>query len=230
MAEREKKHTEQTSPGKEPSPNVETTTSTRPATAEQGSTAELQSKVAELEQALAGTKDQLLRKAAEFENYKKRVEGDFALIEKFSNEQIITGLLPVLDDFRRFLKSTRNGSDFEAFYKGVDLIFSKFMKLLEARGLREVESEGKPFDVHFHEALLQIPKTDVAPHTIVEEVEKGYTLNGKVVRHAKVIVAGEPEPAAARPMENPQNSADGEQRNSTATSDPQYDKAPDTSD
>ena len=172
----------------------------------------LKKKVFDLENSLSQLKDQLLRKAAEFENYKKRVENDYATVVKFSNEELISALLPVLDDFYRSLKmrkkindpkvqnnesdststgiqsSTNNGMEF---IRGMELIYDKLLKILEGEGIRQFDSVGKTFDPHYHDALLQIPKNDVPPHTVLEEVEKGYTLHDKVIRHAKVIVSGE---------------------------------------
>ncbi|MDE3058281.1 MAG: nucleotide exchange factor GrpE [Bacteroidota bacterium] len=152
-------------------------------------------KIGELGQQLAQVKDQFLRKAAEFENYKRRTENDFALFTKFAGENIITQLLPVLDDFNRSLKSWKetskgsSGSENDPHYKGVELIYQKFIKILEAQGLKVMDVVGKEFDVNFHDALLQVLRSDVAPHTVVEEVEPGYTLFDKVIRHAKVIVS-----------------------------------------
>jgi molecular chaperone GrpE len=149
----------------------------------------LNQKVGELEQQVALLKDQLLRKAAEFENYKRRMENDFAAFSKFASENIISQLLPVLDDFNRSLKSGKEKSENDPLYKGVELIYQKFMKILEAQGLKTMDVVGKEFDVNFHDALLQVPRSDVAPHTVVEEVTPGYLLFDKVIRHAKVIVS-----------------------------------------
>jgi molecular chaperone GrpE len=161
---------------------------------------QLRLKLAEAERAAESFKDQFLRKAAEFENYKRRSEADYINYVKSANEGILASLLPILDDFARSLKSGKDMKDFEAFYKGVELIYNKFSRLLEAQGLAPFESSGKPFDVHYHDALLQIHRSDVPPHTVVEEVERGYKLNDKVLRHAKVIVSApadaQQEPAA----------------------------------
>jgi molecular chaperone GrpE len=141
----------------------------------------------------ASLKDQLLRKAAEFENYKRRTEADFVNLIKTANETLLVSLIPILNDFVRSLKHGSEIKDYEAFYKGVELIYNKLSKALEAQGLVPFESTGKPFDVDYHDALLQIPRDDVPPHTVVEEVEQGYKLNNKVIRHAKVIVSSAPE-------------------------------------
>ena len=149
----------------------------------------LQSKIDELQKLVDSTKDQLLRKAAEFENYKRRTENDYANLIRNANEGLIISLIPILNDFVRSLKAGAEIKDYDAFYKGIELVHSKFSKVLEMQGLTPFDSVGKPFDVEYHDALLQIPKDGVPPHTVVEEVERGYKLNDKVLRHAKVVVS-----------------------------------------
>jgi molecular chaperone GrpE len=134
-------------------------------------------------------KEQLLRKAAEFENYKRRMEIEFRSIIENASERLITDLLPVLDDFDRLLKSARKETGGDVLSQGFELIASKLSKILSLRGVQPFESVGKPFDVNYHDALLQMPRTDVPPNTVVEEVDRGYKLNDKVIRHAKVIVS-----------------------------------------
>ncbi|MFQ5797419.1 MAG: nucleotide exchange factor GrpE [Bacteroidota bacterium] len=154
--------------------------------------AELKGKIAELETSVELYKDQLLRKAADFENYKKRVEHEIVNLTQFANETLIAELLPILDDFTRSLTMSRDRKDFEVFRRGVELIYSKFLKILEAQGVKPFDSIGKPFDVGYHDALMQLSKEGVPPNTVIEEVEKGYKLHDKVIRHAKVIVSQEP--------------------------------------
>jgi molecular chaperone GrpE len=162
----------------------------------------LKAKLSELEQTVEQYRDQLLRKAAEFENYKKRVEADYLTLTRYAAEDIIVDLLPILDDLARSLKAGKERREFGPFFKGVELIHSKLMKILESRGLKSIESLGKPFDVGFHDALMQMPKENVADHTVIEEVEKGYLLHDKVIRHAKVIVAGNSQEQAGEVSEN----------------------------
>ncbi len=157
----------------------------------------LSAKIVELETAVNQFKDQLLRKAAEFENYKKRTESDYGSIIKFSNEELIGKLLPVLDDFERSLKAKKEtnaqsaGEAGNVFVQALELISSKFKKILEAQGLKHFDVVGMPFDPQLHDALLQMPKNDVPPHTVIQEVEKGYMLHDKVLRHARVIVSSD---------------------------------------
>jgi molecular chaperone GrpE len=153
----------------------------------------LRARIAELEKSVDLYKDQFLRKAADFENFKKRTENDYLNITSFANEALIAEILPVIDDLTRSLAAGKARREFGAFYKGVELIHAKLMKILEARGLKPIEALGKEFNVDYHEALMQMPKENVAPHTVIEEIEKGYILHDKVIRHAKVIVAGNSE-------------------------------------
>jgi molecular chaperone GrpE len=164
----------------------------------------LNEKVAELEKLSTQLKDQLLRKAAEFDNYKRRTENDFASLTKFAAENIITQLVPVLDDFNRSLKSIKEKAENDSLYKGIELIYAKFLKVLEAQGLKTMDVVGKEFNVDVHDALMQMPRADVPPHTVLEEVEKGYLLFDKVIRHAKVVVSAAPaeEPVQQAKTEN----------------------------
>lgn len=150
---------------------------------------QLKQTIEELQAQVDSFKDQFLRKAAEFENYKRRTEADSINLIKNANEGLIISLLPILNDFVRSLKAGAENKDYDAFYKGVELIHNKFSKILEMQGLVPFDSVGKPFDVEYHDALLQMPKEGVPPHTVIEEVERGYKLNDKVLRHAKVIVS-----------------------------------------
>jgi molecular chaperone GrpE len=147
----------------------------------------------DLQSQLDEMRDKLLRKAAEFENYKRRNETELASFFKFANENLITELLPVMDDFERVLKSWNEKHDVETFKKGGELIYHKFKKVLDKQGVKEIDSTGKPFDVNLHDALLQTPTDEAEPNTVLETVEKGYYLKDKVVRHAKVIVSAPPE-------------------------------------
>ncbi len=141
-------------------------------------------------------RDQLLRKAAEFENYKRRTEIDWQNMQRFANEKTLLAFLPILDDFFRSLKSGAEQKNFDAFYQGVELIYHKMQKTFQAQGVEPIEAVGNRFNVDEHDALLQIPRDDVPPQTVLEEVEKGYRLGDRVLRHAKVIVSAEtPAPA-----------------------------------
>lgn len=149
--------------------------------------------IEKLKKDLETLKDTLLRKVAEFENYKKRTEGEISNYVKYASEHLIKQLLPVYDDFIRTTDSIEKGEtkDFETLKKGFESIHKKFEKILKKEGLKEMDVLGKEFDVNLCDALLQMPKENIAPHTVLEVVEKGYFLKDKVLRHAKVIVSAE---------------------------------------
>lgn len=159
----------------------------------EGTKAEEEIIEAEKENEIGLLRDQLLRKAAEFENYKKRIDNEISSFYKYANENLITDLLPVLDDFDRVLASWNEKHDAETFKKGVELIYDKFKGILEKQGLKEIDSTGKPFDVNLHDALMQVPDGKTEPNTIIDTVEKGFYLKDKVIRHAKVLVSSNPE-------------------------------------
>jgi molecular chaperone GrpE len=161
--------------------------------------------VEELQKQVNLYKDMLLRKAAEFDNYKRRIENETTNIVRFATESLIDDLLPVLDDFERSLKHSKESKESDALIKGVELIYQKLVKVLEGRGVQTFETVGKEFSVDFHDALMQLPRKDLPPHTVIEEVEKGYMLNDKVIRHAKVIVSSVPpeEQSEAKQLESP---------------------------
>lgn len=139
-------------------------------------------------------KDTLLRKAAEFENYKKRTDIEISNYIKYASENIIKELLPVYDDLGRSIDSINKGEtkDFETLKKGINLIYDKFRSVLEKEGLTEINSLGNEFNVDVNSALMQIPREDVKPNTVLEVIEKGYKLKDKVVKHEKVLVSTEP--------------------------------------
>jgi len=149
----------------------------------------LEARLAESEKQGGLYKDQFLRKAAEFDNFKRRTENEMGLIVRYANEELLQTILPVVDDLERSLKNADNKES--AFYKGIELIYQKILKALQKQGVRAFETVGRPFDVHYHDALLQAPRKDVPPHIILEEVEKGYLYHDKVLRHAKVVVSAD---------------------------------------
>jgi molecular chaperone GrpE len=133
--------------------------------------------------------DQLLRKIAEFDNYRKRTERDFYDRVQNANEKLITDLLPVLDDMERAIDHAGQSKEIKSLLEGAELIQKKMLGVLEKQGLAYMPAVGEEFDPEKHDALLQIEKEDVESGKIVEEHLKGYTLNDKVIRHSQVIVA-----------------------------------------
>lgn len=149
----------------------------------------LEEKLKVLEDELNNYKDRFLRKAAEFENYKRRTENDQLNLIKYAAESFIIKLLPVVDDFERSLNHIKDVKDVDSIKDGIRLVYEKLIKILEDQGVKPIEAIGKPFDVHFHEAVMQKKAADTPPHTVVEEFERGYLYKDRVIRHSKVAVS-----------------------------------------
>jgi molecular chaperone GrpE len=144
---------------------------------------ELETLKAELEE----SKDKYLRLFAEFDNFKKRsIKERFELL-KTASQETMQVLLPVLDDFERAKKSADSGV--ESFSEGVQLVYNKLFNTLESKGLKAMESTGAAFDAEWHEAITDIPApSEEMKGMVIDTIEKGYVLNEKIIRHAKVIV------------------------------------------
>lgn len=163
-------------------------------------------KINQLETEVLEFKDKLLRKAAEFENYKRRTENDQMNLLTYAAESFIQKLLPVVDDFERSLQHIEDAQDIDAIKQGIKLIYDKLMKVFQEQGVKKIDSVGKHFDVEYHEALMQRADDSVESHTVLDELEKGYTYNDKVIRHAKVIVSEEKSSADEETENDEQNS------------------------
>ncbi|HKI79856.1 MAG TPA: nucleotide exchange factor GrpE [Ignavibacteriaceae bacterium] len=148
-------------------------------------------KIESLENEIEELKDKLLRKAAEFENYKRRTENDQINLIKYGGENLILKLLPVIDDFERSMQHMENAKDVNAIKDGIKLVYDKLIKMLNDQGIKKIEAVGKPFDVDYHEALMQRKDDNFPPHTVLDELEKGYMYKDRVIRHSKVIVSEE---------------------------------------
>jgi molecular chaperone GrpE len=149
----------------------------------------LEDKNDELENQVNQLKDQFLRKVAEFENYKRRTEKEFLAHLEFANEGLITEILPVIDDFERFLDHADKSGVDKSLKDGLELIYKKLFNALEKKGLKVMESVGEEFDSEKHEALMQVESDEVESGHIVDQHLKGYLINDKVIRHAQVLVA-----------------------------------------
>lgn len=168
-------------------------------------------KIAELELQISELKDKLLRKAAEFENYKKRAENDQLNLLNYAAESFILKILPVVDDFERSMQHLDEANDENTIQDGVKLIYDKLIKILDEQGIKKIQSVGEPFNVEYHDAMMQKKDDSVPPHTVLEEIETGYTYKDKVIRHAKVIVSEEQSDSTPdQPVENNQNDSDNE--------------------
>ncbi len=146
-------------------------------------------KIAELEEQVSAINDKHLRLYSEFDNFRKRTTKERAELLNTAGAEIIKSLLPVVDDLDRAIRNNETVNDIAAINEGINLIAQKFRNILAQKGLESVTSVGQPFDVDLHEAITNIPApTEDLKGKVVDEVEKGYTLNGKVIRFAKVIV------------------------------------------
>ncbi|HNP47637.1 MAG TPA: nucleotide exchange factor GrpE [Bacteroidia bacterium] len=145
--------------------------------------------VAKLEAELSETKDRLLRLFSEFDNYKKRVAREKVEQMKMAGSEIFLSIIPVIDDFERALKSIPEDPQTESIKAGIQLIYNKIKSTTEAKGLKAMESIGKIFDADLHDAITNVPApSEDMKGKVIDEIEKGYYLNDKVIRHAKVIV------------------------------------------
>lgn len=141
------------------------------------------------EQKLAELNDRFLRLYAEFDNYRKRTNKEKVDIISNANAGILADLLPVMDDFDRAILNNQNADDIAVVKEGFQLIFNKFKSILESKGLKQMQAKGTAFDSELHEAIANIPapsKKEVGK--VIDDVEKGYYLNDKVIRFAKVVV------------------------------------------
>lgn len=127
---------------------------------------------------------------AEFDNFRKRTVRERADLIKSASEKVLAGLLPIVDDFERGLDATRDAENAEAVREGMQLIYNKLIKYMADNGVKAIESTGADFDTELHEAVAMVPADDTTPKGKVKDtVSKGYMLNDKVLRHAKVVVA-----------------------------------------
>ncbi len=164
------------------------------ATAEQENTEltteeKLQKELDEANEKVAALEDKYLRQVAEFDNYRKRTIKEKAELIKNGSERAIESILPVLDDFERALSNMAKDENASEIMTGVELIYNKFVGILKQNGLQKIETEGADFNTDYHEAIALIPTPDEKMKgKVLDCVQAGYTLNDKVIRHAKVAV------------------------------------------
>jgi len=134
-------------------------------------------------------KDKYLRLSAEFDNYRKRTMKEKAELILNGGEKSISSILPVIDDFERAIKTMETAKDVKAVKEGVELIYNKFMAVMAQNGVKVIETKDQPLDTDYHEAIAVIPApSEEQKGKILDCVQTGYTLNDKVIRHAKVVV------------------------------------------
>jgi len=149
----------------------------------------IKSKMASYEEKIKELTDKYLRLSAEFDNYRKRTLKEKIELTKSAGEELLKNILPVMDDFERGIKTVNNAGDITAIKEGIDLIYNKFKDFLNQNGVREIDAKEKEFNIDLHEAVTKIPaaKKDLKGK-VVDVIEKGYTLNDKVIRYSKVVI------------------------------------------
>lgn len=151
---------------------------------------DLENQLVDLQAQVEKEKKEYLFLAAEFDNYRKRTLKEKAEIIKNGGENVLKGLLPIVDDFERGLKAAETDGDAKSVLEGMTLIYNKLIKFLESMGVKEMASTGEPFNPDLHEAIAQVPApAEDLKGKVLDTVQKGYTINDKVLRHAKVAVA-----------------------------------------
>ncbi len=155
------------------------------------STSSIDEEIERLKEEINQKNDQLLRKAAEFENMRKRVERERFMTIQLSKVEALNDFLPIYDDLLRTLESAKNLQIDENFLKGVQLVAEKFENVLLKNGIEKINQTNVPFDVNLHEALMKqpSPSADIPSGTVLQVFEAGYKMGDRVVRHAKVIVS-----------------------------------------
>jgi molecular chaperone GrpE len=151
---------------------------------------EMETKIKSLEEEAKETYDRFLRVSAEFENYKKRSAREMSEFKKFANESLIKELLLVVDNMERATNSSKDeGNSNNGLVEGLDMTLKELLKIFEKFSVKQVESLGKPFDPNFHQAVMQ-EETDEHPHnTVINELQKGYIINERLLRPATVVVS-----------------------------------------
>ena len=150
---------------------------------------QLEQKIEDLTQKAADWQDKYIRLSAEFDNYRKRTLKEKSDLISLANEELLKDILPVVDNFERGIDFIDKSQDLEALRTGIHLIYNKFTEFLKQEGLIEIQAKEQIFDIDFHEAITKIPApTDDLKGKVVDVIEKGYTLNDKVIRYAKVVV------------------------------------------
>lgn len=167
--------------------NTENETTAETEDTQTDNVAEEKDELTKAKEEIAQLKDKYLRTIAEFDNYKKRTLKEKAELLLNGSEKTVTSILPILDDFERALAD--NNEDPKAMKEGITLIYNKFIKTLESLGVKKIDTDGKDFDVDYHEAVAMVPGMgDDNKGKVIDCVQTGYQLNDKVIRHAKVAV------------------------------------------
>lgn len=174
---------------KDPQTETETENKSSENTKEEEATDKVQNDTNEFEEKYNQLNDTHLRLMAEFDNYRKRAIKEKTELLKSANERLLINILPLIDDFERGMEAANKAEDVEAIKKGMELIYNKFTSFLTQNGVKTIEANDQPFDTDFHEAITTIPApTEEQKGKVIDCVQKGYTLNDKVIRFSKVVV------------------------------------------
>ncbi|RLD40715.1 MAG: nucleotide exchange factor GrpE [Bacteroidetes bacterium] len=150
---------------------------------------ELEEELIEAKEKIAEINDKYLRLYSEFDNFRKRTIKEKSDIYKTAGEDVIINIISVVDDFERAIKATEATEENKAHREGLELIYNRFLNILNQKNVKEIECIGKEFDTDLHEALTKIPApTEDMKGKVIDAIEKGYTMNDKVIRFAKVVV------------------------------------------
>ncbi|MDZ7642337.1 MAG: nucleotide exchange factor GrpE [Desulfurivibrio sp.] len=158
---------------------------------EDGGEGALARQLAEAREELRAKEEQTMRMAAEFENYKKRMQREREAILKYAEEDLLKELLPTLDNLERATEQGRSTEDVTALLEGVEMTHNGFVATLEKFGLKSLAGRGEPFDPNFHEAMALESSDEVPANTVLNEYQKGYMYKDRLLRAAKVVVAGD---------------------------------------
>lgn len=142
-----------------------------------------------LQAELQDAQERILRAQADFDNFRRRTRQDKEDLAKYASSKVITGILPVMDNFERALAVSKDAQDFDSLFKGVEMIFRQMEQVLEQEGVSAMDTVGQPFNPEFHQAIMQVDSDEHEEGIIVEEVMKGYVLKDKVLRPAMVKVS-----------------------------------------
>ena len=159
----------------------------KPSAEETEATAEQE--MVKMQQELEEANDMMLRLAAELDNYKKRVAKERESLIRYATQDIIQGLLPILDNFERAIESASKSKDSDSFLEGVRMIFKQMYDTLERKGVSKIDAVGKTFDPTIHEAVMQVTSEEHPESVVVAELQRGYMLHDRIIRPSKVVVS-----------------------------------------
>ncbi|CAM3439143.1 nucleotide exchange factor GrpE [Marinicrinis lubricantis] len=151
--------------------------------------AEQEGQIEELKKTIEEQQNRILRMQAEFDNFRRRTRQEKEEFAKYASVKLIEQLLPVLDNFERALDSSKNTQDFESLAKGIEMVFRQMSQVMDQEGLTPIHAVGQPFNPEVHEAVMKVQSDEHEEGIVVEELQRGYTLHGKVIRPSMVKVS-----------------------------------------